>query len=115
METKPKINMGISIPGLQESSKFHRDTEIIARNILDMMREKTLMYGGNDNSIPLEEKIHRAYYEGVGRKANRLPAIGKRVLEGVPAAKRELLDTYIDIVGYGLLALNAMVEDLQGE
>lgn len=122
METKPKLDMKLTEGEIihvlsdilaPDCPDYHRRTEIIARQILNMMYQKTLMYGGDEKTLPLEEKLNIAFYEGIGRKAKRIPSISKRVLEGDAAAKRELVDTFIDIVGYGLMALNNTIEELQ--
>ena len=123
METKPKIDFDISRTQLIESlsnrigsaPKYHIKTEVICNSILNMMLEKTIMYGGDNNNIPFDEKLLRSYYEGVGRKAGRIPTLMKNAIEGSKSSKLELLDTYIDVVGYGLMALNAIAEEIQRE
>jgi hypothetical protein len=124
METKPKIDMNIIDEDLIKLLKirltlttYHRRTEVIANNILEMMSEKTLLYGGDDNSVPFKDKLLRAWYEGVGRKSNRVPAIMDRLMTEPTdkVARLELLDTYIDTCGYSLMALNSLIEELQDE
>lgn len=116
METKPKIDFRLdreALPqrlydGLEKPHPYHLTNEIIARQLLDMMKEKTEMYGGNKDLGTLFEQATRAYYEGVGRKANRIPMLLKRIAidEGDEAALAELVDTYLDIAGYAIIALN---------
>jgi hypothetical protein len=121
METKPKINFNtdqLAGPEVRMGlHSYHDRTELIADSILTMMLEKTLMYGGNNSAATFQQKIFRAYYEGIGRKSDRLQGIMDRLIknEKDEDARKELLDTYIDVVGYGLLAINALAEELQGE
>lgn len=124
METKPQINFFKTSSDILRDcndrlincTEFHYRSELVANSILNMMSEKTLMYGGDDNTIPLNQKILRTYYEGVGRKANRLPRIVERSINPDDyAARKELIDTMIDIAGYAILALNAFAEEIQNE
>jgi hypothetical protein len=80
-----------------------------------MMCEKTVMYGGDDLDLPLDDRLNVIYYAGLYRKINRLKELTKKVIAGCEDAKAELLDTYIDVVGYGLLAINNTIEELQNE
>ena len=123
METKPKIDFNKTPQQIVEDlykrldvkNPFHQQNEIVACSILNMMLEKTLMYGGNDNNIPLNQKILRSYYEGIGRKSNRLPSIVEKCILGDKNALNELVDTVIDIAGYSIIALSSFAEEIQSE
>jgi len=124
METKPKIDFGKSKNNLEDDltdrlgaeNAYHNRNELVVSSILDMMLEKTKMYGGDDNEAPFNEKVKTAYYEGIGRKSKRLKKIIERVLEdqGDQAAKAELVDTLIDTAGYSIMFLAAIAEEVQG-
>jgi hypothetical protein len=126
METKPKIDFskdGLELISdlknrLSANSEFHFRNELVANSLLNMMLEKTLMYGGNDNSVPVNTRIVRAYYEGIGRKANRLPRIIERIIESGGKdleAKKEFIDTLLDLGGYSIIGLAAVAQDIQDE
>lgn len=121
METKPQINHHKTIDqikwDLENRLKFHNlyhlQTERVANSILNMMLEKTQMYGGNDTTDEaFDESLDRSYYE-LMRKANRLNTIRKQIKEGNLQARKEYLDTIIDVVGYGLMSLVDLSEELQ--
>lgn len=121
METKPKINQHVTIEQMAADlanrfgshNSYHLQTERVANSILNMMLEKTIMYGGNDTSKEdFIDSLDRSYFE-LMRKANRLNSIRKLIKEGDETAKAEYLDTLIDVVGYGLMSLVDLSEDLQ--
>lgn len=94
-------------------NSYHLQTERVANSILNMMLEKTIMYGGNNTqSEDFVDSLDRSYYE-LMRKANRLNSIRKLIKEGGEEAKAEYLDTVIDIIGYGLMSLVDLSEELQ--
>jgi len=103
---------------LKYSSDFHRHTELIARSVLDMMAAKNSMYGrGASEEMSLKSRITRAYYEGIGRKAARMPTMVDRILaDGSDyEAKAQFLDTLIDVAGYAFLGLAAVSEEITKE
>lgn len=124
METKPKIDFSKTKSEIQDNcrirlnvgNRFHNRNEQVVCSLLNMMLEKTQMYGGDDNTIPLDEKILRSYYSGISRKSNRLPEIIKNsTKENDKSAKIELVDTILDLAGYCIIALSAFAEEIQNE
>lgn len=116
MESKPIINFGAPIESvssalaerLAHGCEYHLKNEVIASQILDMMLEKTNMYGGNQSLPNISEEACRVYYEGIARKTKRLPKIISRLMvsESDEEARAELIDTLVDICGYSILGLN---------
>lgn len=124
METKPKLDFSKTkdeiIADLKarlgEDNNFHDGCEVIVCSLMNMMLEKTLMYGGDDNNIPLNDRILREYYGGIARKANRLPKIVKRSMDpNDKAARKELIDTILDIAGYSIISLSSFAKEIQDE
>ncbi len=121
----PKINFGLTkdeiIESLRErldgASEYHMRSEQIGSSILEMMLAKTLMYGGTKKEDNLTRMIVKSYYQGVGRKAERLPDILDKIMSGDADidVRKELLDTIIDVAGYAILSLNSFGEELQNE
>ena len=116
MESKPVIDFEAS-PDLLHTAltnrllttcTYHTTNEVIVSQVLDMMLEKTKMYGGNQPLPTLSEEACRVYYEGIARKVKRLPAIINRLRaeENDGEARSELIDTLVDICGYSILGLN---------
>jgi hypothetical protein len=85
---------------------FHFRNEVIASSILDMMLEKTNMYGGGKCASDYVEQATKSYYEGIGRKTDRVFGILKRLPD--ESAKIELIDTLVDIAGYAIMAINSL-------
>ena len=121
----PKLEFGLAkdelinrLEGrLKKAPEYHIRSEEIASSIMAMMLEKTLMYGGANKEETLKRTIMASYYEGVGRKAKRLPTILDEIMvdDTNYDIRLELLDTIIDIAGYAILSLNSFGEELQNE
>ena len=120
MEIDPKIKLDTPIAQIKSdlekrlgTNSYHTRTESAANSVLNMMLKKTQMYGGNDTSKDEEfESLDRGYFE-LMRKANRLNSIRKQIKKGNESAKAVYLDTILDIVGYGLISLVDLSEELQ--
>ena len=91
--------------------------ETIAADILEMMAEKTKLYGGMNAGVETDfvDKLLCLHYEGVNRKSRRLPTLVKRIVESPddPVAKAQYLDTLVDIVGYCLLTIKEIGEECE--
>lgn len=90
----------------ESCTPYHMRNESIASQVLDVMFEKTKMYGGSRKLDTLHEQATKSYYEGVGRKSDRIQGILRRLRDGDEEARLQLIDTLIDICGYSILMLN---------
>ena len=111
METK-KIFSSLEAR-LKDVSEYHCRTEHQAAVLLTMMKKKTELYGGNPTTGTMKQKLAIAHYEGVNRKARRANHLVELILTDAPNSEDalvELYDTWMDIAGYVLIALNDMEE-----
>lgn len=115
MESKPRIIFnGLAVDmrtslreRLDDCSDYHLVSEAISSQIMETMYQKTKMYDGGKKMDNLYDQATKSYYEGVGRKADRIPGILKRIrASDDDSAVHELVDTLVDIAGYAILSLN---------
>ena len=80
--------------------------EIINSKILEMLKKKTLLYGGNKIVPTMKEQVVKTYYEGMNRKFERMPTLLKEYMEtGSDEVLDCIIDTIADINGYSILSL----------
>lgn len=107
--TEPKADQK-HIEDLNMRAGVMPEVETLANQILNMMAEKTKSYGGMNNK-DLDDPVQNfmcLHYEGVNRKAKRLPTLVSKLAESRMRdahAMHEYKDTLIDLVGYALLTL----------
>ena len=93
---------------------YHYKNEEIAAAILSMMLEKTKLYGGDSmEGANRNFKISKSYFEGVSRKASRMDSLVELSLAGDDKAFEQLIDSFVDMAGYSIMALNNLSEEIK--
>lgn len=98
---------------LRSSNPAQMQNEIVANSLLNIMHEKTGNYGGANPSIDFSEKLTLFYYEGMNRKTKRLNYMFSQWMKGQDISHLDLLDTILDIAGYGILGIGDFGKELQ--
>jgi len=80
--------------------------EVLNNKMMELMRRQTGLYGGNKIVDDMKEQVVKTYYEGLGRKFERMPSLLKKYMEhGEAHVLDTIIDTIADINGYALMSL----------